>query len=152
MELIIKPTEACNFKCSFCSSTKIAENNTDLLTHANIFRFLKRYPNTSTIIVNGGDPLMVKPDYYWTIIEFLDDHELDTTISFTSNLWPFYKKPSMWVELFNHPRMGITTSFQYGGGRLKGDYTPYTEEDFWNVSDKMLDLCGYRPDFISVVA
>ena len=47
--------------------------------------------------------------------------------------------------------MGISTSFQYGAGRLKGDLSIFTEEDFWNVSDKMLELCGYRPEFIAVI-
>ena len=57
----------------------------------------------------------------------------------------FYKKLySRWVDLFNNDRVGITTSFQYGGGRLKGDYTEFTEEDFWKCSDAMLEYCGYR--------
>jgi radical SAM protein with 4Fe4S-binding SPASM domain len=47
--------------------------------------------------------------------------------------------------------MGVTTSFQYGGGRLKGDLSEFTEEDFWKVSDSMLEHCGYRPDFIAVI-
>jgi radical SAM protein with 4Fe4S-binding SPASM domain len=66
-------------------------------------------------------------------------------------LWPFYKNPNKWKELFNHPRLGITTSFQYGGGRLKGDLSEFSEEDFWAVSDAMLEHVGYRPDFISVI-
>jgi len=151
MELIIKPTEACNFKCTFCSSTKIAESKLDLLSHDYIFRFLDRYPDTSTIIVNGGDPLMVDPDYYWKIITFLDEHDMSTTLSLTTNLWPFYKNPLKWAPLFNHKRIGITTSFQYGGGRLKGDYSEFTEEDFWNVSNAMLEHVEYRPDFITVI-
>ena len=88
-------------------------------------------PQTKTIIVNGGDPLMVEPDYYWRIIDWLDEHNYDTSISLTTNLWPFYKKPKKWTPLFNNDRVGVTTSFQYGGGRLKGDYTEFTEEDFW---------------------
>jgi|TARA_B110000977_G_scaffold7441_2_gene10237 radical SAM protein with 4Fe4S-binding SPASM domain len=151
MDLIIKPTEACNFKCTFCSSTDIDPENAGQLDHDYIFRFLDRYPDTNTIIVNGGDPLMMDPSYYWKIIKYLDDHNYPSTISFTSNLWPFYVKPKKWVELFNHPRMGISTSFQYGAGRLKGDLSIFTEEDFWNVSDKMLELCGYRPEFIAVI-
>ena len=151
MELIIKPTERCNFKCTFCSSTNITEDKSVELDHEYIFRFLKRYPETNTIIVNGGDPLMMDPEYYWKIIDYLDENELSTRISFTSNLWPFYKNPNKWIDLFRHERMGITTSFQYGGGRLKGDLTEFSEEDFWNVSDKMLELVGYRPDFISVI-
>jgi radical SAM protein with 4Fe4S-binding SPASM domain len=151
MDLIIKPTEKCNFKCTFCSSTKITEDKTAELDHSYIFRFLERYPETNTIIVNGGDPLMMDPDYYWTIIKYLDDHHLSASISFTSNLWPFYKNPDKWKDLFNHPRMGVTTSFQYGGGRLKGDLTEFSESDFWKVSDAMLEHCGYRPQFISVI-
>jgi radical SAM protein with 4Fe4S-binding SPASM domain len=151
MDLIIKPTEACNFKCTFCSSTKIDPDNAGHLDHDYIFKFLKRYPDTTTIIVNGGDPLMMDPSYYWKIIEFLDEHDMPATISFTSNLWPFYVKPEKWLDLFTHPRMGITTSFQYGAGRLKGDLSVFTEEDFWKVSDKMLELVGYRPEFIAVI-
>ena len=151
MELIIKPTEKCNFKCTFCSSTYITDDKTSNLSHEYIFRFLERFPETNTIIVNGGDPLMMSPEYYWDIIKYLDDNNLSTGISFTSNLWPFYKNPNKWKELFNHPRMGITTSFQYGGGRLKGDLSEFSEEDFWNVSNAMLEHCGYRPDFIAVI-
>lgn len=151
MDLIIKPTERCNFKCTFCSSTHITDDKSKTLDLDYIRQFLERFPDTRTIIVNGGDPLMMDPDYYWKIIDHLDAHNLPATISFTSNLWPFYKNPNKWKELFNHPRMGITTSFQYGGGRLKGDLTEFSEEDFWKVSDAMLEHCGYRPGFISVI-
>ncbi len=151
MELIIKPTELCNFKCTFCSSTKIAEHGKIVLDHEHIFRFLKRYPNTNTIIVNGGDPLMMEPDYYWKIIDYLDEHEMSTSIALTTNLWPFYKKPNKWKALFNNERVGVTTSFNYGDGRLKGDFSLFTVEDFWRVSDAMLEHCDYRPDFIAVV-
>lgn len=151
MDLIIKPTEKCNFKCTFCSSTHITEDKTAELDLQHIYDFLKRFPETNTIIVNGGDPLMMDPQYYWDIIKHLDDIGSHASISFTSNLWPFLKNPNKWKELFNHPRMGVTTSFQYGGGRLKGDLSEFTEEDFWKVSDAMLEHCGYRPDFISVI-
>ena len=151
MELIIKPTEACNFKCTFCSSTSIDPNNAKLLDHSYIFDFLKRFPETNTIIVNGGDPLMVDPEYYWKIIRHLDENNYTAHISFTTNLWPFVIKPAKWTELFRHPRMGICTSFQYGKGRLKGDFSIFTEKDFWRASNMMLEKVGYRPDFISVL-
>lgn len=151
MDLIIKPTERCNFKCTFCSSTNITEDKSAELNHEYIFRFLERFPETRTIIVNGGDPLMMSPEYYWKIIEHLDTIGSTATISFTSNLWPFYKNPIKWESLFKHPRLGVTTSFQYGGGRLKGDLTEFSEENFWAVSDMMLERIGYRPDFITVI-
>ncbi len=151
MEYIIRPTEACNFKCTFCSSTQISEDHYLVLDLERTYEFLTRFPQTTTIIVNGGDPLMIKPEYYWKIIEFLDERDLPASISFTSNLWPFYKKPEKWTELFKHWRMGVTTSFHYGDTRLKGDYSVFTEDDFWKVSDAMLEHVGYRPDFISVI-
>lgn len=152
MDLIVKPTELCNFKCTFCSSSKITENNnTAQLDLLKIFRFLDRYPDTQTIIVNGGDPLMMDPKYYMDIIEFLDKNNYPASISLTTNLWPFYKKPEKWLEVFQNPRVGIATSFQYGGGRLKGDFTEFTEEDFWKCSDAVLKYCGYRPGFIAVI-
>jgi radical SAM protein with 4Fe4S-binding SPASM domain len=151
MDLIIKPTERCNFKCTFCSSTNITDDKSKELDLEYIFKFIDRYPETNTIIVNGGDPLMMNPEYYWKIIEYLDKVNCFASISFTTNLWPFYKNPNKWKNLFNHPRMGITTSFQYGGGRLKGDLSEFSEEDFWKCSDAMLEHCGYRPDFITVI-
>ena len=69
MDLIVKPTEACNFKCTFCSSTDIDPKDVGLLDLNYIYKFLKRYPDTNTIIVNGGDPLMVKPEWYQELIE-----------------------------------------------------------------------------------
>lgn len=148
--LIIKPTEACNFKCTFCSSTNIQGEspNLDLFY---IRQYLERFPDTPTIIVNGGDPLMMRPEYYWDIIAILDELNMKTNLSFTTNLWAFYKKPEMWEELFRHPRVGVATSFQYGNARLKGDLTPYTEEEFWKVSDLFLERIGYRPEFIAVI-
>ena len=151
MDLIIKPTELCNFKCTFCSSTNITDDKSALLDLKYIFRFLEQYPDTNTIIVNGGDPLMVDPQYYFDIINYLDTHKLNASLSLTTNLWPFYKNSDKWVDLFNHDRVGVTTSFQFGGGRLKGDLSEFSEEDFWNVSNKMLELVGYRPDFIGVI-
>lgn len=151
MDLIIKPTEKCNFKCTFCSSTHITDDKTTELDLDYVYKFLRRFPETNTIIVNGGDPLMMSPDYYWKLIEHLDSIGSEATISLTTNLWPFYKNPNKWKELFNNPRVGVSTSFQYGGGRLKGDLTEFSEEDFWRCSDALLEHCGYRPDFISVI-
>lgn len=113
--------------------------------------FLKRYPETKTVIVNGGDPLMMKPEYYWKILELIAKYAPKAILSLTTNLWAFYKKPEMWEELFRHPNVGIITSFQYGNKRLKGDLTPFTEEEFWKVSNLMLERVGRRPDFITVI-
>lgn len=115
-------------------------------------RFVERHANNlNTIIVNGGDPLMMSPQYYWDLIAILEKYECDAKISLTSNLWAFHKKPQMWTELFRHPQIGVITSFQYGNKRLKGDNTPFTEKEFWAISNQFLALVGYRPEFIAVI-
>lgn len=150
MDLVIKPTVRCNFKCTFCSSTSISDEKTDILDVASIKRFLDRYPETKTIIVNGGDPLMMPPSYYIEILDYVDLIQSDLVMSITTNLWPFYKNPDKWAPLFNRDNVSVITSFQYGNARLKGDLTPFSEEDFWATSNALLEECGYRPDFIAV--
>lgn len=151
MELIIKPTEACNFKCTFCSSTHLVDDKTSRLEVSKIAEFLDRFPGTRTIIVNGGDPLMMPPQYYYAILDLIETRGLTTTLAFTSNLWAFYKNPDLWTDLFRHPLVGVTTSFNYGNTRRITHDKVYTEDIFWEVSNLFLERVGYRPDFISVI-
>ena len=83
MDLIIKPTEACNFACTFCSSSYLVDNKKAKLHLETVFEFLAKYPNTNTIIVNGGDPTMMPVDYYWQLINHLDSKNLKANISIT---------------------------------------------------------------------
>jgi len=149
--LILKPTSMCSFACTFCSSTVLSEQPKDVLDLEYVDRFIQRFPDTRTIILNGGDPLMMPPQYYWDIIAILEKHNCAATLAFTTNLWAFYKKPEMWADLFRHPRVGITTSFQYGNARLKGDLTPFSEEDYLACAELLHEVAGYRPDFIAVI-
>lgn len=154
MDLIIKPTQRCNFSCTFCSSTEIAKSNKPIhdLDLNKIERFLDRFPDTQTIIVNGGDPLMMKPEYYWSIIEMLEKRRMtDCIISFTTNLWDYHLHPSKWIPLFKHPQMQVATSFQYGGGRDIRPGVPFTEKDFLEIVDKFKKDIGYYPGFIAVI-
>lgn len=151
MDLIIKPTEKCNFLCTFCSSTKIAKERGDYLDVGQVTRFLAQFPTTRTIIVNGGDPLMMPPRYYHDILDYIEEKGLPTILSFTSNLWGFKENPERWASLFNRKQVGVITSFQYGGGRLKGDGTELIEEDYREIHALFLKHCGYGLDFISVI-
>lgn len=151
MELIIKPTEKCNFSCTFCSSPSLSQSKTTLLKLEKIEQFFDRFPKTSTVIVNGGDPLMMPPAYYFKILKMIEDRGMSTTLSFTSNLWAFYKNPKLWRELFRHPSVGVSTSFNYGETRRVTQEQNYTEDLFWQVSNLFLEEVGYRPDFISVI-
>lgn len=151
MELIIKPTDLCNFKCTFCSSPSLSESSSNLLDLKYVRDFLIKYPMTNTIIVNGGDPLMLKPEYYYEILSIIEELGTKTTLALTTNLWDFYKHPDKWIKLFKTPTVGITTSFNYGDSRRMGNNEVYTEEMFWKISDLFLEKIGYRPDFISVI-
>ncbi|MDR3607761.1 MAG: hypothetical protein P4M08_10315 [Oligoflexia bacterium] len=151
MELIIKPTQACNFSCTFCSSNEIAESSKTTLDLQRIFDFLKRFPRTRSIVVNGGDPLMMKPEYYFAILEHVEKHGYPANLGLTTNLWSFYKNPAKWRDLFRHPRVGVITSFQYGSSRRVTPTQVFTVDLFLETSDLMLREVGYRPDFISVM-
>lgn len=156
MDLIIKPTEACNFACSFCSSSYLVDDKKARLHLETIYEFLYKYPNTNTIIVNGGDPTMMPVKYYWDLIDHLEKNNYRANISMTTNLWKFWlewqsDRPKLWTELFKHPRVNVTTSFQYGDGRKITKDRVFTESDFIKISDLMLDKVGYRPSFIAVI-
>ena len=149
IDLIIKPTQVCNFACEFCSSNNISKNNKILPLDFLCDYILKN--NVGRIIVNGGDPLMVSPLYYFSILDFIEKHKLRTNLSLTSNLWDFYINPDKWIKLFKHPRVGVCTSFQYGNERKLKDGTIYTEDMFIKVFNKFKELIGYNLMFISVV-
>ena len=133
MTLIIKPTEACNFSCNFCSSANLVSDKTSRLELTTIFDFLKRFPQTQTIFVVGGDPLMMTPEYYFDLLEHIKRNNYVANLSLTTNLWAFYKNPEKWSPLLNHPRVEIGTSFQYGGGRQISPGVEYTEDIFISV-------------------
>lgn len=151
MELIIKPTERCNFSCTFCSSTNLTDDKSALLPIDKISRFLDRFPETNSIIVNGGDPLVLTPDYYWKMIAEIEKRQMNTKIGLTTNLWGFYKNPEIWTELFKHPLVGVGTSFNYGSTRRITKTQILTEEIFLKIVDLFHERVGYRPDFISVI-
>jgi MoaA/NifB/PqqE/SkfB family radical SAM enzyme len=154
MDLIIKPTQRCNFACTFCSSTEIAKSNkrTDDLDVEKIKQFLDRFPDTQTIIVNGGDPLMMTPDYYWQILDHLKEKGMtDCVVSFTTNLWDWWLHPAKWDSLFRHPQVQVCTSFQYGNSRKINEREVFTEDKFLPIVNKFKADFGYVPSFIVVI-
>lgn len=148
MELIIKPTRACNFHCSFCSSNLIPNN---VLKSEQVISFLKEYPDTNDIIVNGGEPLMMNPKFYYDILDYIRLEKLNCNLSFTTNLWDWYINPEKWDDLFRQDEVGICTSFQYGGGRIKPNYTEFSEEDFLKIFYKFEKTFNRKLSFISVI-
>lgn len=152
MVLVIKPTEACNFSCTFCSSANLVDDKKKRLELKTIFQFLERYPRTQVIFVVGGDPLMMSPSYYEKLISYIEENKLPTRISMTTNLWDFYKNPEKWKKVLNHPLVEVGTSFQYGEGRQISPGKPFTEEIFIDVYRKFSEYVPTKElCFIAVV-
>lgn len=150
MDLVLKINDKCNFACDFCSSNQIALTHDDLDINL-VKKFLLEHRDTRNIIINGGDPLLVSPDYYWELLRFREEHRLDFFLSLTTNLLEFWKHPEDWVALFKDERVGVCTSFQYGTGRKLATGEVYTEEFFLKVMDKYYKAIGEIPNFICVI-
>lgn len=145
MELILKPTSRCNFACTFCSA-----GNLDILHFQHMTDKLKELLhkiNPTNIILTGGDPLTVNPEFYDELLV-----EGDWRLSFTTNLKDFYLNPDKWLQLFKNPRVGVCTSFQYGEARRWDEDAVYDESLFRKVSEKFSQLVGYSLMFIAVIS
>lgn len=133
MSLVIKPTELCNFSCTFCSSSELVEDPKSRLELEKIYQFLKRFPATTKIFVVGGDPLMMTPAYYKELLNHIEEYNYPAIVSITSNLWAFFTNPEKWKWFLNHPKVEVGTSFQYGEGRQIKPGQVFTEGHFIEV-------------------
>jgi radical SAM protein with 4Fe4S-binding SPASM domain len=152
MSLVIKPTEACNFSCDFCSSSYLVDNKKVKLELDKIYEFLKRFPKTEVIFVVGGDPLMMPPSYYDSLIDHIEKNNYPTKIAITTNLWDWYKNPQKWEKFLKHPLVEVGTSFQYGEGRKINKNKIFTEEIFRDVYFKFKkDIPEKHLSFLAVI-
>ena len=148
MDLVIKISDKCNFKCDFCSSNMIAANHNDLPLWK-VTSYIVDHPQVRNIIVNGGDPLCVDPEWYWNLLYWLEETKRDINISFTTNLWDFYKHPEKWEELFKE-HISVCTSFQYGDERKLATGEVFTEDMFVEIFNMFEERIGYKLKFIAV--
>jgi MoaA/NifB/PqqE/SkfB family radical SAM enzyme len=147
-QLIIKPTSACNFNCTFCSS-----KNLNIPIHNKVPDKIKDYINNykpTNIIITGGEPLMNPRSYFEDLIHIMDSLNNPYTISLTSNLVLWYKNPEKWDWLFTKNNISVDTSFQYGEGRK--DVSVYTEERFKQLFYAFKNRYNKILDFISVLS
>lgn len=150
MELIINPTNKCNFNCDFCLASDLPKTN---ITLTKLEKIIKNYSyNLSMIIINGGDPLMMDPDFYYKLLEFVDKYcQKQIPISFTTNLYDFYINPDKWLDLFKKKYVGIITSFQVDNRRKLNNGEVYSKELYKEILEKFNSLIGYIPNSIAVI-
>ena len=152
MQLIVRVTNRCNFKCTFCSASELS--TTVDLPFEKLIDFVTQYQHqASTVVFEGGDPLCVRPEYYHRFLQWKDSNPQlkDLQVSFTSNLWDFYKRPEKWVDIFRRGDVDVGTSFQYGGERCIAKDRPFTEQLFIDVFNKFVEMVDKKPGFIAVI-
>lgn len=146
MELILKPTVACNFNCAFCSAHGLKIKHDPKNIPPQIVELIGRL-RPQRLIVTGGEPLMMDPEYYYKLHECAG-----VWMSLTTNLKDFYINPEKWAPLFREKWIGVGTSFQYGDKRMWDNDTVYTESMFRDVVAKFTEYTGKgAPPFIATI-
>lgn len=145
MDLIIKPTGRCNFDCKFCSAANLDIAHPEKGIPDQIKEIVK-FLDPKRIILTGGDPLTLDPQYFYELRELTSAH-----VSFTSNLKGFYLNPDMWANVIKDVDFYGGTSFNYGDTRMWNKNTIYSEGMFIEVEELYRDKLGYCPSFIAVI-
>lgn len=145
MELIIKPTGICNFNCEFCSAANIKTFLSINKVPYEIEEIIK-YMKPTSVIITGGEPLCVNPEYYENLLSITN-----CNISLTTNLKDFANNPNKWKDILNHKRIKIMTSFQYGNKRKWNKNNIYDEQSFLCVVEMCRKYLNITPAFISVI-
>lgn len=150
MDIILNPTNRCNFACQFCAASELINKTMDSKDAITILK--KHNKALGQVIINGGDPLCMDPKFYWDLLEYINTLDHYVTISLTTNLWDFYNNPYKWKELFKQKQIGVITSFQYGTKRRLGDGRIFSEQmfrDCINMFEYVVE--DYKPNFIAVI-
>ena len=150
MQFVIRATKLCNFQCEFCSNVNISKDTTPLdITYLKGL-FLKYKPET--VCFEGGDPLMLSPNYYREIMQFTKIYDIEVKDwAFITNLWAFYRNPEKWVDLFSEPNVSLGTSFQYGTKRKISKTRIYDEKTFREVYQLVQTLINKPLGFNAVI-
>lgn len=149
MELIIKPTGRCNFNCKFCSANGLdIQHPKDEKVPDGIKKLIKDL-NVKNIIITGGEPLMMKPEYYYELYDLIGNKG---NMSITTNLKDFYLNPEKWAPIFNESWFHVATSFNYGDTRMWDKNTVYDDVMFTKVIAKYHEYVNDNiPIFLAVI-
>ena len=148
MQLILRVTDRCNFKCDFCSASDLSVNHDLDLDLA--LSLIDKYKPCS-VMLEGGDPLVCKPSYINAILQRVKQDNSITELGITTNLWDFWKHPEKWVDILSDEKVSVCTSFQYGNRRKLSDKLILTDDLFEQIYTKFNQLTHKRINFISVL-
>lgn len=149
MDVIVNPTNKCNFNCSFCAASKLCDKTITSKTTINLLKKFEK--NLGQVIINGGDPLVMPVSYYEDLISYLESLDHYVSLSLTTNLWDFYRLPFKWKNVLSNNRVGVITSFQYGTKRKLKSGETFGEQKFRDIIELFNEVIGYKPNFISVI-
>lgn len=150
-QVILRLTTRCNFDCTFCLASKYSKTFNEL-SFEQIQEVLTTEKDITSVALEGGEPLMVRPDKLKRIIDFIDT-ELPhiNDIGITTNLWDFYKRPEKWIDILKHPKLHVCTSFQYGNERRISKDLIFDEVLFRKVYNLFKEKVGKPLSFIAVI-
>lgn len=144
MELIVKPTDKCNFNCDFCAASSL---KCDTLTSIDQLADVIDAIHPSNIIFTGGEPTMVSPDFYSALL----DEYPEICVDITTNLRNLMANADKWSDVITNKNFKVTASFNYNNARKMSNGKPYDEITFRVDMIEFSYIAGYTPNFISVM-
>lgn len=145
LTLIVKPTGQCNAKCIYCSaykgnnnSLKMSDNTLKLMFERVIDYCKEASIKHIEIIWHGGEPLLMKPQFYEKVYGYKSEfetnkitvkHSIQTNLlSFTDNYVPVFNALNMKISSSIDPISGVRLL-----GNNKDDYLKIWIEKFNEV-------------------
>lgn len=142
---ILKPTKECNAQCEYCCTPPDGIKRWTIeKTQQVIDKLLPHMSQRSSIVFHGGEPMMMGPDYYYQINDYIKSKKPDINIGIQTNLLLY--KSSAWKDLFlNVFSGGVSTSYEPDNHSriLNGSSVKYANV-FFNALEQLIDD-GIKP-------
>jgi len=114
LTLIIKPTNECNMRCTYCYHYEKGYKGNRMTLEEFEEICAKSFPYTTklNILWHGGEPLMMGIDFYEKTFEIIEKYKkmykTQVEVSFQSNSTLIDEK---WIDLFKKNKVGLGLSF-----------------------------------------
>lgn len=143
--VIAKPTKACNADCSYCSAPPDDESAWTIDEFKLMFdRLEDKLADNAFIIWHGGEPLLMKPEFYEQAYEYAKSKKPGIRFSVQTNILLY--KSSRWKKVFQDVFKGsVSTSFDPDeqSRTIKGNTEVYSRTFFQKLDELIGD--GFHP-------